>query len=507
MPEDQWTFGETAALDQYDPAAAEAAMARMRRPYAQTYEDAQVRPTIINSLAKYPEDLARRVTQNSQFALDTGTYDPAPTLEAAGAAMTGGMPFSPRGAIGMAGGRAIAKAPPPEGVAAPAIISRAEPTPMDIAAVKARAAELKKSAWPTAQREVFATTPEAYAETTAIVPQVSIKHKLPGPRPGEELPNSGRAQPVIDNADEIAERIATRLRPFTETNRELFKFYHTAPVIRGLERHGEMTLPEANSFMRDWAGSGAATSPRTKTPPNLRNASYLLHERASGNPLDRARFEREGNAPGFGMMGMHVDLADRFAKGTENAWKNPKPTVFRENWSGNLLDVTTDTHNIRSTLYELDKLQPGKLPRGWFSSDEAYGKYLKDGFESLNAGHFIDTLGSKTVNKQPRQSEYLPMTEPWYRAAAKLGIAPAEAQSGGWFSYGDITGLGSPPKTITNLLNDQIDDTARVLKVPPEKVLNWWSRGKIPLAGIAGAGAVGPNVMGGLVDQERYNGD
>jgi hypothetical protein len=199
------------------------------------------------------------------------------------------------------------------------------------------------------------------------------------------------------------------------------------------------------------------------------------------------------------MMGMHVDLADKFARGSENAFTNPKPTTFRENWSGNLRDVTGDTHNIRSTLYEMDQIKPGSLPRGWFTSDKAFEKYKSDGFRAVDAGDIADTLGSTTVKGIKRQSEYLPMTDPWTRAAEKVGIAPAEGQSGGWFSYGDITGLQSPPKTIPNLLNDQIEATAKALGVPHEKAVEWWSQGKIPLAGIGGATA-----MGGLAAQDEY---
>lgn len=90
------------------------------------------------------------------------------------------------------------------------------------------------------------------------------------------------------------------------------------------------------------------------------------------------------------------------------------------------------------------------------------------------------------------------MTDPWTLAAKKVGIAPAEGQSGGWFSYGDITGLQSPPKTIPNLLNDQIAATAKAADVSPEQVVNWWAKGKIPLAGVGGI------TMGGLAAQNNY---
>jgi hypothetical protein len=401
-------------------------------------------------------------------------------------------------AMGFSGGGLTTQAAR-SALAAPAILPRQLPDAGDIAVIKQAAVGYGRKGWPTAAQEVFKTTPEAYAETTQLVPQQSIKGQLPGPLPGEALPNQARAAPIVENTDAIANRIAERLDPMVRAGDERLKFYHTGPVIRGLQQYGGHDIGEANAFMRDWAGQGAATSPRTQTPPNLRNSSYLLHNWAQGTPITPAQYAAEGNVPGFPMMGMHVDLADKFRRGVENPFTNPKPFTFRENWSGNLRDVTADTHNIRSTLYEMDQLQPGSLPRGWFNSDAAFAKYRSDGFRAVDAGDIADTLGSKTVKGVPRQSEYLPMAEPWYRAAQQVGLAPAEAQSGGWFSYGGITGLQSPPKTITNLLNDQIAATAKATGQSPEKIVNWWSRGRIPLAGVAGATA-----MGGLARQDDY---
>ncbi len=382
-------------------------------------------------------------------------------------------------------------------IASPSILTRREPTSDDIAAVKASAARLGRSGWPDATREIFPATPEAYGETTKLVPQVSVKSQLPGPLQGEKLPNNERTASIVANRNQIAANIAERLDPLVRADSPLLKFYHTGPVIRGLEQYGDRSIAEAAQFMRDWSGQGAATSPRTQTPPNLRNSSFLLHERASGNPMTPERYATEGNQPGFGMMGMHVDLADKFHRGTINPWTNPKPFTFRENWSGNLRDITADTHNIRGTLYEADRLHPGQLPREFFTSDEAFAKYRRDGFESLDPGAIKDSLGSTTVRGVKRQSEYLPMAEPWYLASDMLKVHPAEAQSGGWFSYGGITGLQSPPKTITNLLNDQISATAKELRVPEETVVNWWSKGKIPLTAIGGAALLAPEVMRG----------
>lgn len=500
------TMGSLAALDQYDDEGAGVLPTESVRAYQPSWRERIAQGWLGDNPSLAKQNFVEGVTGSRGLTRGVGLMDFVPVL----GSVLGAQEALNEGQYREAGINVLPGAGPLKGAgkaaakgmadvlgetgaeirqAMPTILSRAEPTAGDVQAIKNMAKEYGHKPWPEARREVFKTTPEAYAETTAIVPQYSIRGDLPGPLPGEKLPAKGRTEPIIQNRDAIAARIAEKLDPLVRRNDPLLKFYHTGPVIRGLEQHGELPLEGANRFMLDWSGQGAATSPRTSTPPNLRNASFLLHERARGAPLDPARFAAEGNTPGYGMMGMHVNLADLFARGQQNPWVNPKPSTFRENWRGNLADVTADTHNIRSTLFEMDQLKPGSLPRGWFTSDEAYERYLKDGFPSArNIGDIADTLSDVTVKKVRRQSEYLPMADPWYGAAQKLGIHPAEAQSGGWFTYGPQTGLRSPPKTITNLLNDQIDATARVLDVPNEKVVKWWAQGKIPLSGIGGVG-------------------
>jgi hypothetical protein len=502
-----WRIGDLAAPDQYalDPAlpvdeqamaaaAAEAAAARTRA----NYQQAIARDPESNRLKDVAEVLAPQTPLD--YALMLSGPLKAASIPARAAIYGGAAAMQPEEAqAGPAGAAAkfVAKAP--------AIVSRALPSMDDITSIFRAAKEFGRKGWPEAEKPIFKTTPEAYAETEKLVPQRSVKAHLPGAETPADLPNKGRAAIIMENTPAIAENIATRLRPMVESDSPLLKFYHTGPVIRGLERDAGMEVPGAVQFLREWAGQGAATSPRTQTPPNLRNSSYLMYERARGDPLTPERYLAEGNRPGFPMMGMHVNLAEDFATRGERPWANPKPYTFRENWSGNLRDVTGDTHNIRSTLYEMDQLQPGSLPRGWFTNDKAFAKYRKEGFGALDAGDIVDTLGSKAERLISRQTEYLPMVEPWYQAAEKLGIAPASAQSGGWFSYGPITGLQSPPKTITNLLNDQLEATAKAINVPTKKALEWWSQGKIPLAGIGGGGVLSKAAMGELARQDEYD--
>jgi hypothetical protein len=222
---------------------------------------------------------------------------------------------------------------------------------------------------------------------------------------------------------------------------------------------------------------------------NLRNSAYLLHQRAEGNPFTTDRKQAEGNRPGFPMMDMHTNLADSFATGMEDPWKNPKPYTFRENWSGNLQDITGDTHYIRKILDNYDKLDPGGLHPGWFDNKKGgYDAYKANkGFAEtgkLPIGAIKDTLGGAVVPGAGRegQTEYPVLTHPGYLAAQKLGITPAEMQAAMWFIGGDRTGLKSPPMTIPDLFNAQIEKTSNVTGEDPQKIFQLFSRGRIPLA-------------------------
>lgn len=348
--------------------------------------------------------------------------------------------------------------------------------------------------------------------TKALVPQVSIADRLP-PMPQEgEWPEGGRAQQIWENREAIGQRMADDL---TAAPGKPLPFYSTGSVLQGLTDRAGLSPEQSLDFMGRWSGQGAATSPRTATPQNLRNASYLLYRRGQGDPLTKARqkeeqesglwgFDKKGkpnlNRPGFAMMGMHTQLGDEFWQGTNDLLKNPKPGTFQPNWMGNMADVTGDTHNIRKVLDTFDQLFPGQLQREWFDSPEAYetyrggGGFPKEGV--LPVGDIKDTLGGITRNKQEMQTEYPVMTAPTYETAKILGIAPAEAQERLWFEGGPRTGLKSPPMTIPDLLNAQIEKTARVLGIDPVQVMKIWSKHGIPLAAADDMNVPGQSAVG-----------
>jgi hypothetical protein len=352
--------------------------------------------------------------------------------------------------------------------------------------------------YPPAKEPVFDTSGDVTAKTRELVPQQSIREQLPQRPDMSDLPLGGRIKQITDNEEAISHLLAQDL---SRVKGKPLPFYATGPVIEGLADKAELGVRGANKFMRDWSGFGAATSPRTKTPPNLRNAGFLMYRDAIGDPLTPARqladkaagrwgFDEKGkpllNQPGFPMMGMHTTLADEFSRGVADPLKNSKPFTFRENWAGNMEDVTADTHNIRKILDAYDRLFPGSLQRDWFKSEEAFqhykngGGFPKEG--ELPIGDIEDSLGTKQIGGRKTQVEYPLIQRPTELAAQQLGIQPAQAQERLWFEGGSRTGLKSPPMTIPDLLNAQIEATAKATGLAPEQILKLWGQRGIPLA-------------------------
>jgi hypothetical protein len=447
-------------------------------------------PKAAQSFGRSASDLATMVPGPGQVLSGDEALRAARKGDYSGAALAGIGALPGGGPEANAGREALAEAK----LAAPAVHTGGNQSLID--KIFQHAEQQRTPQYPTATEPVFGPAdPEL---TKQLVPQRSVAGELP-PVPTGKLPYNDRARPILENQDAIAKQMADDLTKAPGQP----EFYSTGSVLAGLEDRAGLRPKEALDFMGDWSGQGAATSPRTKTPQNLRNASYLMFERARGNPLTSARREAEGNRPGFAMMGMHTDLADQFAKGTVDPWTNPKPFTFQQNWKGNMADVTGDTHNIRKVLDTYDRLNPGGLPKEWFSSEEAYQAYKANkGFPkegALPVGDIRDSLGSGIVPGTGRkaQVEYPIITNPTRLTAEKMGIAPAEAQERLWFEGGPRTGLMSPAVTIPGLLNSQIEATARATGLSPDAILKLWAHRGIPLAqnepdnNMPGASAVG----------------
>jgi hypothetical protein len=371
------------------------------------------------------------------------------------------------------------KPKPPTLAVAPAIIGKASPGERVIAA-RAQQLEIKnpkKRLQPTGANPAFETTPEAYARTTDIVPQSTIeeaKGRIPILPEGDRgYPLAGRALPFIDRQEEVAQALAKRTAPLLGSNVE--SFYHTGPILEGLDRAGIDPAWMRNTFAPLYAG----TSPRTPTVPNMLNASMLNYMREHGIPVDENTFDLRGNVPGYGMIGSHYGLADRLIRGVNDPMVNPKPSEFMPNVSGDLTGVTGDTHHIRGLVQTYNELYPGELPEDWLYKD-ARQKYRDTG--TFNPALDVnDSLASTSRGGRKAQTEYGVMSGPTLRAAEINGVPGAAQQALQWFGFGKDTGLASPPKTFTEIFNDRLDVTGQALGIPPDEVLKKVATGEIPM--------------------------
>lgn len=357
---------------------------------------------------------------------------------------------------------------------------------MDV--LNARAAEMdlpgNKRVQPRTDRPgVIETTTEAY-ERQPIKFDEDLALLAPRRPDDKPYPKGDRVRPLIDRRDEIAAKLAERAQGQLGTNTQFF--YHTGPIYEAAIKAG-LSPDEARAWLRDFSQAYAATSPRTETAQNLRNATLAMAKRDAGIPVRDVIGPGTGgiSEKGYPMMtgegGIHGLLLDAVEGPGINRATNPKPATFAGNVEGNLSGVTADTHAIRGALDALNEIEPGSIPEQWLKP-KFREQYKKDPSSLDPATMIDDTLASAKIDGKDMQVEYGPVADVYVRMAEMMGVSPAEAQSMGWFGSGARTGLASESKTIAELVNDRIDVTAQLLDITPEEAARKLFRREIPLA-------------------------
>lgn len=345
----------------------------------------------------------------------------------------------------------------------------------------------KKRTQPTGTEPVFDLSQAAYEETPTLLRQSDpalVQAALPRAQAGAVYPLNDRMRNVIDLTPQIAERLAEKAQQGRGTAQEYF--YHTAPIVRGLE---EINVPQDDAIQflsQRFAPAFAGTSPRTNTEQNMRNASLMMYLREKGVPISGDIYNTFGNARGYNMMGSHQDLTGQMFEGLHDPLTNPKPSAFLPNTAGDLGQVTADTHNIRGALLAMNEVEPGSIHPSWLKTPEARARYAETA-EFDPATDVQDSLQSAMSGGRKMQVEYGPMADVTFEAARQGGIAPAPMQSLGWFGSGEDTGLASATKTIAELMNERINVTAQALGLHPQVVLRLLKEGKIPLMAEGGS--------------------
>ena len=312
---------------------------------------------------------------------------------------------------------------------------------------------------------------------------------------GKKLPLNNRGAKVIEMSDQISDVLAERARPLVGSNVQYF--YHTGPLI---DKAVELGISEdvAREQLKKFALNYAATSPRTMTEQNLRNASLVTAKQQRGVDLkEMIGPGGEGiNEKGYPMMinpgGIHKKLVDEAAADGLNFNTNPKPATFAENVSGNLAGVTADTHAIRAVFDVMNEIEPGSIPIEFIGGKNAKQtkefreKYLADPVSLDPATMINDTLATQKIDGQDVQTEYAIFSDIYKKVAEKIGVKPAEAQSLSWFANGQKTGLSSEPKTIVELIDERVDVTSQILGQPKDEIFKKFIQGSIPLLSLGG---------------------
>ena len=404
-------------------------------------------------------------------------------------------PFDAVGDVAVAGAGRVAQALKQEEI----------PTLVEVLETKAKEMKVKPSerTQPSGE-QMFDVSPESYS--AGIVPKAQIETPVPRAPVGAKLPKKERSKGVVDNMEQIADILAERARPHVGTNVQYF--YHLGPLITKAKELG-ISAKVAKESIRDFALKYAATSPKTSTEPNLRSASLVRAKEKQGINYDEIVGPGGSgiNELGFPMMineappgkapGIHKILLDALkTDGKIDFRTNPKPATFAENISGNLNGVTVDTHAIRAALHVLNEIKPGSIPRQWFNNDAAYKAYLKDptNVSNYSGKDIADQLGGQVVDGKKQQTEYAVFSDLYRMVADRLNVLPAEAQSLSWFANGEITGLGSAPKSIVELINERIDVTAQALNKSKDVIFKAFLEGKIPLMSATGL-LIGGKIM------------
>jgi hypothetical protein len=269
----------------------------------------------------------------------------------------------------------------------------------------------------------------------------------------------------------------------------------------------------------------AATSPQTKVPENIRNASYFyaMHGRELPEQLP---YPYGGKA-----QDLHVSNIDKLIAGEQGGsvgasfapefrgwdiYTNPKPVSFAEDLSGNLVPVAADTHATRNVAMRTgdpewlatqiqEKIKQDKAPSEF---QETYGKIKRtpEGMvvtyrpqQLLEQGR-IDMQNALDIPPfwvgKPRKTEYGAMEGLYGDIGARLGLWPAQGQSAAWSGAAKLTGLGTPPElTFPEMFNNRVQYTAMMRGEDPQDTLRKLIRKQAPLLGWAGGTPLAAEAM------------
>ncbi|MBR0669148.1 hypothetical protein GXW71_32660 [Roseomonas hellenica] len=382
---------------------------------------------------------------------------------------------------------------------------------------------------------------------------------LADPRPGERLPGveqraahdlraalspdqrllAGGQLPanpfsiVAENIGPIVDRILADIGPvvpralrgepvghLTPQQRELVmaaQFSNMRPLYDRLVTSLGFTPQEALDRTLLEARRLAATSLRSDTVTNLRSGALLGQQQVLLSPgASLADAVRSATGPGSGfhiIYGQHPQLFEAMLRGDASLARAPKIGSYARSLSGDFSAVPVDVHNFRAQNMIFNDLHPGQLPREAFRTRAGYEQYQAAyrsgpngspplGMDAQDLRQLMVTAPPvRHVDGQALRDTYLIYNDGTSEFARRAGITPTEAQGVMWRQYGGDTGLASPARTATQILDDRISVTAQAIGMSPLEVLSLYARNRIPLLGTAGIAGMGP--LQGLLGPEE----
>ena len=322
----------------------------------------------------------------------------------------------------------------------------------------------------------------ANAERAGVFPEGPLARPAVGPKGVPE-----RTVQAFKNPRAIA-----KLREWVDAGMQKMPdpWYRTGPLYEAFEKEwGPAQAPAEMQKMLEYI---AATSTSAAVPDNLKIASYYNYLAQQGLPIP------EKPAPGYGhkYQGSHRDAAIDFREGTFDPIDNPKRGSYVQNLGGNEDALTADRHFWRAV--GIASGDPRFL-KTRFEKELADGtKIIRNLQQELAEGKITMRQAKKEPqwwDEAPKPAEYGYAESAYKRRVAEpMGLTLGKAQEKQWVGAGDVTGLGSPPEPILRTLARRISYTAYQMGTTPEKVLQAYVQGKIPLLEL-GAGAAGLSML------------
>jgi len=471
---------------------------------------------VVSGLAEIP----RKAVQQAQNYTETGEYNPAPIMDAAGLVAGGGIPFARAGALGMAGGRIKQ----PETVAGFAPGALADVAQYANPRLKAKA-EALHGKYP------------QYAEQYPGIGPPELMSKLPDPKkPGAFLDKPDKAVPYRSMEEALAKDAEPGFFLEKKLTPEAAQFQKDRNTIQqDIDLHGYE--PYFNPKKRfdvnpkhygPFDDTGIAAAPKTAKTDAEWAAKY-------GSPEARARLQK-----GFKEGQTVPDSADWYFMGQlekeyvkELGAKEGRAAFKRE--FGDMMSATTGGaspynnfmmsqyanvmakrgERMPERSYELPFPIGGRYAAGNIAQAQKFIDEGQVGFSATQNPKRYDFSSAFMGNKNAAVTDeqmmnaiqpgvnipqwYGPATRTIREEAAKAGVDPRGFQDVGWagLKKGKVEAKGQTFEyegPMINHINRSIETTHRLTGMPREEIVRrglirkeipMYTRGGLPVSGLA----------------------